>query len=105
VVDKGAFDLFVRNVSYRNLKTMTLAGNAFGPGDSKDIAFPAAIEATGEPGYFCDALLTFAAMTIGNTPALGDELRFLPGCKSVATEAAGKVCFTGANINMTRATS
>jgi hypothetical protein len=103
VVDKGAFDLFIDNVSYRTLVTMQFAGNAFGAGDDKDIAYPAVIEATGEPGYFTDTLLTFAPMTFGNTPASGDSLKVQVSRKNVATEAAGKVCFCSAKLTMTRA--
>lgn len=103
VVDKGAFDLYVDAISYRTLKTLTIAGNAISAGDSKDIAFPAVIEATGEPGYYTDTLLTFAAMTFGNTPAARDRLKVQVGCKNVATESGGKVAVTGGYFVATRA--
>jgi len=103
IVDKGVMNLYIDAVSYRANVTWQIQGAAMGAGDDWDTTWGTVQEIAGEPGYYSDALLTFPTLTIGGSPAAGDRLKFLVTRKSVATEAAGKSCFAGVDVIMTRA--
>jgi hypothetical protein len=103
VVDKGAMNCYSDCISWRTAKTMTIRGAAVSSGDTADVAWGTIQEIAFTPGYWTPTVASFPTLTIGGTPALADQLQFEIGCKTVATEAAGKTAFLGANINMTRA--
>jgi hypothetical protein len=103
--DKGAMNCYSDCISWRTAKTMTIRGAAVSSGDTADVAWGTIQEIAFTPGYWTPTVATFPTLTIGGTPALADQLQFEIGCKTVATEAAGKTAFLGANINMTRSTT
>ena len=103
VVDKGAMNCYIDAVSYRTNVTYQLQITAMGAGDDWDAAWGTVQEIAFEPGYYCDAVGTFPTLTAGGTPQAADRLSFLITRKSVATEAAGKNCFAGIDIILTRA--
>lgn len=105
VVDKGAMDINIDQVCWQGTVTWLLSAIAISAGESFDVAQGTKVEISGDVKFYEDAEVTFPTMTIGGSPAAGDRLVFAITRKNNAsdTHGAGKVCFAGCEIVMTRA--
>lgn len=104
IVDKGAMNLYIDQVCWQGTVTWLFSAVAISSGDTLDVAQGAQVEISGDVKFFEDQVLTFPTLTVGGSPAAGDRLVFAITRKNHAsdTHGAGKVCFSGAEIVMTR---
>lgn len=109
LVDKGAMDLYIANVCWQGDVTVGMKVGAAGAGESLDTTanFGTIQEATGTALYYEYTEVTLPTITVGNTPASADMLKFEISRKNDAsdTHGAGKILILGATVTMTRAVS